>query len=201
MTAADLYHRYRVSLGQFLTFGLIGGSGVLVNMLVFALANNVAYHVFGSHEYDRFWSIPGTSFAIRNYLVHSVIAFVVANLYNFLLNRHWTFRAEGGRAPFLQEYGPFLLVGSIAQLLGLVILLLLMNPSSPLFLSSDFFVPAIDPLTQQPEDTVGPFWRKRAYWAQFIQIVCVMPINFVVNKLWTFRAVRRRHAERVAARG
>ena len=75
-----------------------------------------------------------------------------------------------------------MLVGSVAQVLGLLILLALRNPQSPFYLASDFFV----------DDS--PFWRRRLYWAQMIQIVLVMPINFVVNKLWTFRAVRNRHA-------
>lgn len=182
MSLSTLWSRYGNSVREFVTFGLIGGSGVGVNMVVFALANNVAIHVFGSHEYDAFIPIPGTDKAIRNYLVYSVLAFLAANLYNFVLNRHITFR-HGTKAPFAKEYVPFLIVGSIAQLLGLVILQLLMNPGSPFYLSWEFF-------------TNGePFWRRRVYWAQLLQILLVMPINFVVNKLWTFRAVRRRHAE------
>ena len=31
-----------------------------------------------------------------------------------------------------------------------------------------------------------------------VTIVVTMPINFVVNKLWTFRAVRNRYQERSA---
>lgn len=181
MSPSALLARYGNSLREFLKFGLIGGSGVAVNMVVFALANQVAIHGFGSHEYDAFIAIPGTDRAIRNYIVYSVVAFLAANLYNFVLNRHWTFK-HGTKAPFLKEYLPFLLVGGIAQVLGIVILQLLMNPSSPLYLAHDFFVNG------------EPFWRRRVYWAQFIQIVVVMPINFVVNKLWTFRAVRHKHA-------
>lgn len=177
-----LLYRYRTSLREFLSFAVIGGSGVLVNLVVFAGANNIAIHVFDSHEYDAFLSIPGTDFAIRNYIVYNVVAFLVANFYNFVLNRHLTF-LHGVRAPFLKEYGPFLLVGSLAQLAGIVILQLLMNTGSPLYLDHEFFVDG------------EPFWRRRVYWAQFIQILLVMPVNFVVNKLWTFRIVRRRHAE------
>lgn len=178
----QLLYRYRNSLREFLSFGLIGGSGVLVNMVVFAGANNIAIHVFDSHEYDPFLPIAGTEWAIRNYVAYNVIAFVFANAYNFVLNRHLTFR-HGVRAPFLKEYGPFLLVGAVAQVMGIVILQLLMNTTSPLYLDHAFFVDG------------EPFWRRRVYWAQFIQILLVMPINFVVNKIWTFRFVRRRHAE------
>ena len=134
-----LLYRYRTSLREFLSFAVIGGSGVLVNLVVFAGANNIAIHVFDSHEYDAFLSIPGTDFAIRNYIVYNVVAFLVANFYNFVLNRHLTF-LHGVRAPFLKEYGPFLLVGSLAQLAGIVILQLLMNTGSPLYLDHEFFV-------------------------------------------------------------
>lgn len=182
MSLKSLYARYGTSLREFIKFGLTGGSGVLVNLVVFAAANNIAIHVFNSHEYDPFIAIPGTDRAVRNYIVYSLVAFLAANLYNFLINRHWTFK-QGAKAPFVKEYVPFLLVGAVAQLLGIVILQLLMNPGSPLYLAADFFVNG------------EPFWRRRVYWAQLIQIVVVMPINFVVNKLWTFRAVRRRHAE------
>lgn len=181
MTLSALWRRYRTSVREFLSFGMIGGSGVLVNMAVFALANNIAIHVFGSHEYDRFIVFPGTDWSIRNYLVYATLAFLVANLYNFVLNRHLTFRGDG-RAPFLKEYLPFLIVGSIAQLAALVMLQLLLNRGSPLYLGADFFVDG------------SPFWRRRAYWANLIAIIVVMPVNFVVNKLWTFRSVRRQYA-------
>lgn len=187
MSPASLVRRYAPVGRQFVKFGLVGGSGVLVNQAVFILANQVAIHVFRSHEYDAFWRIPGTDWAIRNYLVYAVVSFLVANLWNFVLNRHWTFR-HGDKAPFLKEYGPFLLVGSVAVLVGLVIMQLLMNRTSPLYLNLPFLTDG------------SPFWFRRAYWANVIQIVLVMPVNFVVNKLWTFRAVRNRHAERLADR-
>lgn len=181
MSPSEFVARYGTSLRQFISFGLIGGSGVLVNMAVMALAKNFWFHVLHQDQYHPFLPIPGTDRAIRNYIVWAVLAFLIANLFNFVLNRYWTFRQDS-RAPFLREYGPFLLVGSIAALAGIVILQLLMNRSSPVYLAHPFFV-----------DT-EPFWRQRLYWANLIQIVLVMPINFVVNKLWTFRAVRRRHA-------
>lgn len=170
---------------EFVKFGLIGGSGVGLNLLVFAGCNNVAIHFFGSHEYDAFLRFPGTDWSVRNYIVYNVIAFLVANLFNFVLNRYWTFK-HGMRAPFVKEYWPFLAVGFLANLLGIVILQLLMNKGSPLYLSSGFFTDG------------SPFWQRRVYWAQLIEIIVVMPINFLVNKLWTFRHVRNRHAESLA---
>ena len=182
-TGSSLRERYGRSLRQFLQFGLIGGAGVLVNMATVAIAHNVGFHLFGVEDGDPFIPLPGTDRAVRFYILYAGLAFLVANLFNFLWNRHWTFKdAHGGKAPFFKEFGPFLTVGAVAQLVGFVILFALRNPYSPFYLSHPFFT-----------DT-GPAYTKRLYWAQLIQIVLVMPINFVVNKLWTFRAVRRRHA-------
>lgn len=186
MSPASLVARYGNSARQFIKFGLIGGAGVLVNMATVAIAHNLGFHLFGVEDGDPFIPLPGTDRALRFYIVYAGIAFLVANTFNFWWNRHWTFKDADGHAPFMKEFLPFLAVGAVAQLVGFVILFLLRNPQSPLYLGHPFFT-----------DT-GPAYTKRLYWAQLIQIVLVMPINFVVNKLWTFRAVRRRHAERIA---
>lgn len=179
--------RYEATAQQFVKFGLIGGAGVVVNLLVVMLCDNIGRHVFGVTDTHPVVALFDTGRTVRLYLVYAAIAFGVANLFNFLWNRHWTFKGHHGEpAPFMREFVPFLLVGSVAQLVGFVILYLLRTDSSPLYLSHEFFT------------YDGPFWTKRTYWAQLIQIVCVMPINFLVNKLWTFRAVRQRHAARPA---
>lgn len=180
MTLASLYSRHRGSLRQFVQFGLIGGCGVAVNMVIVAICNQIGTYVGHVHDYDPAFPIPGTSYSIRYYLVYALVAFLGANIFNFVLNRHWTFRSVN-RAPFMKEFLPFLLVGAVAQLVGFCILVALRNPSSPVYLSGSFFVDSV------------PFWRRRLYWAQIIQIILVMPVNFIVNKLWTFRAVRKRH--------
>lgn len=183
MSPSSLVARYGNSARQFVKFGLIGGAGVLVNMATVAVAHNLFFHAFGVEDRDPFIPLPGTDLALRYYIVYAALAFLVANAFNFWWNRHWTFRDAGVRAPFMKEFVPFLTVGAVAQVVGFLILFLLRNTQSPLYLSHPFFT-----------DT-GPAYTKRLYWAQLIQIVLVMPINFVVNKLWTFRAVRRRHAE------
>lgn len=175
--------RYGHTARQFVMFGFIGGAGVLVNMATVAVANAVGVGVFGVLDRDPFIPLPGTDRALRFYIVYAGLAFLVANLFNFVLNRYWTFKDHHGRpAPFLKEFVPFLTVGAVAQLIGFVILYMLRNETSPFYLRHPFFT------------YDGPWWTQRLYWAQLIQIVCVMPINFIVNKLWTFRAVRKRHA-------
>ena len=64
---------------QLFQFGLVGGSGYLVNLSVFALLNQlVSVH----------------------YIPAAVGAFCVAVTNNFLWNRHWTFDAAHGHAGF-----------------------------------------------------------------------------------------------------
>ena len=62
----------------------------------------------------------------------------------------------------------------------MVILTLLMHPQSPLTLPPAIF-----------DDSTG--FRTRLYWAQLITIAVVTPLSFVLNKLWTFSAVRGKH--------
>lgn len=174
-----LWTRYGTALVQFLKFGLIGGAGVLVNQGVFVAANVFMRDVFGVGSNEPFLNLFGTQYHIRFFHVFSVVAFLVANMFNFILNRYWTFRASA-RAPFLREYAPFLLVGSAATVVGLMILTWLMKSDWPL--SNAFF-----------DGSTG--LRTKVYWANLIQIALVMPVNFVFNKLWTFQSVRKRHAE------
>ena len=81
----------------------------------------------GPDENSIFFDLPLTDFNVRWYHVYSTIAFLVANLWNFELNRLWTFRSAK-HAGWFREYFPFLTVGILAQIVGLGILTLLMHP-------------------------------------------------------------------------
>lgn len=178
----QLFRRYRHSLGQLLRFGLVGGLGVGVNMLAFIVAAKVFPLLWPSAEIPNgngiWWDIPGIDFNVRWYHVMSTTAFFVANLFNFQLNRWWTFKSHKS-ASWLREYLPFLTVGLIAQGVGLLIMTALMHPGSPIYLPDSIF-----------DNSSG--FRTKKYWAQLIMIGCTIPITFLVNKFWTFRAVRHR---------
>ena len=158
-------------------FGLVGGSGVLVNLLVAIICNKL-----GPDETGIALDLPLTDFNVRWYHVYSTIAFLVANLWNFQLNRRWTFRSAE-HSGWVREYFPFLAVGVLGQLVGLGILTLLMHPGSIFSLSPTFF-----------DNSTG--FRTRLYWAQLITIAIVTPLSFVLNKIWTFSAVRGRNSGR-----
>lgn len=118
MSPADLYRRYGHVARQFVKFGIVGGAGVLVNMVVAVVMNKL--HGGTQHAQDILWSLPGTAYNLRFTSVVWIAGFLVANLFNFQLNRSWTFR-DTKAAPWLAEFWPFLAVGSVAALVGLFI--------------------------------------------------------------------------------
>ena len=166
-----LYVRHRRNLGLLARFGVVGGSGVLVNLLTLVLLRRL-----GPHFDDAVVGLAASDFNLRWYHVYSTIAFLVANLSNFQLNRTWTFRSSRV-SRWWHEYWPFLVVGFGGQVVGLVLLTLLMHPHSPVSLPASVL-----------DDSTG--LRNRLYWSQLIVIGLVMPVSFVLNKLWTFAAVR-----------
>ena len=171
--------RYRRSLWQFVKFGFVGGSGVLVNMAVAIVMNKL--NGGSQNAQDVIWAIPGTDFNVRFTAIVWIVAFLIANLWNFQLNRSWTFKT-GKHAGWFQEFWPFLAVGSVAAVVGLVLKLLMTNPTSPLYLPEPYF-----------HEERG--LQSREYWSQLIAIIITMPINFLVNKFWTFRAIRGKSDE------
>ncbi len=92
---------------QLVKFGLVGGSGYLVNLAVFALLTGG----LGVHH-----------------VAAALGAFCVAVTNNFLLNRHWTFAAGGGHAGF--QAMRFFAVSIGALLINLVALEALVSEAS-----------------------------------------------------------------------
>jgi putative flippase GtrA len=166
-----LLARHRRNLTLLARFGVVGVSGVVVNMVTLIVLRKLGPH------FDEAVVALGTSdFNLRWYHVYSTIAFLVANLSNFQLNRTWTFQSSRASS-WWKEYWPFLVVGLGGQAIGLTMLTLLMHPQSPVSLPTSVF-----------DDSSG--LRNRLYWSQLIVIGLVTPMSFVLNKLWTFAAVR-----------
>lgn len=167
-----LFVRHRHNWGLLFRFGLVGASGVVVNLVALKLLE------LAGPSYNTVWlDLPATSFNVRWYHVFITGAFVVANLWNFQLNRGWTFRSAASSSSWLGEYVPFLVLGLGALVLNLLIVTALMHPGSPFALPTDVF-----------DDSSA--LRSRLSWANLIAICAVTPVSFVTNKLWTFRAVR-----------
>jgi dolichol-phosphate mannosyltransferase len=105
VTSNELAYRLRAaarspaSWWQLVKFGIVGGSGYLINLVVFAL-------------------LAG-SFGIHHSLA-AVGAFCVAVSSNFFWNRHWTFGPGESRAAF--QAVRFLTVSVAALLINLAVL-------------------------------------------------------------------------------
>ncbi len=166
-----LFVRQRHNWKLLVRFGVVGATGVIVNLVALKLVEGAG------PAYDSVClDLPLTDFNVRWYHVYVTFAFFVANLWNFQLNRSWTFRS-GKHAGWWSEYVPFVLVGLLSLLLNLLIVTVLLHPNSPLSLSESAF------------DGSSP-WRDRLTMAQLIAIAIVTPASFVFNKLWTFSSVR-----------
>jgi putative flippase GtrA len=121
---------------QLVRFGLVGGIGFVVNLAVFAML----VHVLGVE-----------------YLIAAVVAWLVAVLNNFVLNRHWTFHAGGGQVRF--QAIRFVAVSAVAFGFSLLLLTLLVE---------------VGGLAKVP--------------AQALAVAGSTPLNFLGNKLWSFRS-------------
>jgi len=120
---------------QLVRFGLVGGVGFVVNLAVYALL---------------------VHFAGVDYHVAAVVAWLVAVMNNFVLNRHWTFDAGEGRAHF--QAMRFLVVSLVALGMSLLLLTLFVEDAG---------------IAKVP--------------AQALAVATSMPLNFLGNKLWSFR--------------
>jgi putative flippase GtrA len=99
---------------QLLQFGLVGASGYVVNLVVFAVLT-------GSGLFFR----EGSDGLGVHYIPAAIISFCVAVTNNFLLNRHWTFDARHGHAGF--QAARFLTVSVLALGINLIALELLVK--------------------------------------------------------------------------
>lgn len=92
------------------------------------------------------------------YVAANVAAWLVAVTNNFLLNRHWTFDARSHGRAHAQAMR-FLVVSLLAEAFTLALLAALVQGA-----------------------------RLDKVLAQAIAVCCAMPLNFLGNKLWSFRA-------------
>jgi putative flippase GtrA len=127
---------------QFIKFAVVGASGTVVNLLVLKLTLT-SWSLF--HE--------TTPYAVEAFA--SGLAFSVAVVNNYLLNRRWTFRSSG---VMHVEFAKFFTVSLCGLGLNEVVFWVFRGQ-----LDLEVFV------------------------SQLLAIACVLPFNFVANKLWSFR--------------
>jgi putative flippase GtrA len=130
----DAALRRRANWEQLVKFCLVGATGYVVNLVVYAVLLRAA----GFH-----------------YVPAAIGSFLVAVTNNYLWNRLWTFRRQ--RGDVVLQGLRFFVVSALALGANLVVLHLLVRSGV--------------------EELV----------AQAIAIVLVTPVNFIGNKLWSFR--------------
>jgi putative flippase GtrA len=118
---------------QLAKFGIVGASGYVVNLAVYAALLGIGAHTA------------------------ALISFAVAAANNYWWNRHWTFASEKGH--FGLQGMRFFLVALAALVVNQLWLLVFL-------------------------DWLG--WGKIV--AQAVAIILVTPLNFLGNKLWSFRS-------------
>jgi putative flippase GtrA len=96
----------RTLVSQFARFGVVGGVGFLIDLAVFNLLINTFLSTESLHEGP---------------LVAKVISTSLAIVFNWMGNRHWTFRAHRGRQ-LLREGVEFGIVSVGGMLIGLACL-------------------------------------------------------------------------------
>jgi dolichol-phosphate mannosyltransferase len=124
--------RRPASWWQLIKFGMVGGSGYLINLAVFALLSSS----FGVHH-----------------IIAAIGAFCVAFGSNFFWNRHWTFAAGHGHAGF--QAARFFAVSVAALLINLAVLEALVGGTS----LGDLSAQAIAVAVAMPFNFLGnKFW-------------------------------------------
>jgi putative flippase GtrA len=121
---------------QLVRFGLVGGTGFVVNVGVYTLCVHAL-------------SI--------DYRIAFVLAWLVAVTNNFVLNRHWTFAARAGSVRF--QAIRFFVVSVAAAVFGFLLLTLFVEAAG---------------MAKVP--------------AEALAVAASTPLNFLGNKLWSFRA-------------
>ena len=96
----------RTLVAQFARFGVVGAMGFVINFVVFNVLRATVFNPDTLHE--------GPLFA-------NVIATLIAIIFNWMGNRHWTFRAHRGRQ-LLHEGVEFGIVSLGGMLIGLACL-------------------------------------------------------------------------------
>jgi putative flippase GtrA len=125
---------------QLAKFGVVGASGYVLNLGVYALLLHV---------------LKGSTLHHADYIVAATCAFLVAASWNYWWNRHWTFRDQ--RGSFALQGARFFVVSGLVYLANIGLLSLLISHGFGKFES------------------------------QAVAVIVVMPLNFLGNKLWSFR--------------
>lgn len=166
-------------LFEALKYAVVGGLGVIVNMTTLSLLTH-----FGPDVNGIILPVPGSEWNIRNYHLYITVAFLVANLFNFIANGAWTFShrsrdgAPAGNLKNFSAYFKFLFIGLVCLGVGLALATGMVKTGTPISLP-DY----LDNSTHL---------RNRVLWANVIQIITVTPLSFIFNRTYSFSTLGRK---------
>lgn len=92
----------RKGLRQFIKFGAVGFSGLLINLVLFTMLQRL---------------VPNHSRPLQYNIIFS-ISFLAGGVSNYFLNRRWTFKSDGHAG---KEGAQFIMVSVIALMVSLVV--------------------------------------------------------------------------------
>lgn len=129
-------------LQQLTRFLLVGASGVLVNLVIFTPTNHVLANVIGNSGANN---------------AASLLAFLLAAGWNYLLNHVWTFATRTtGTKPAWRAYGKYLTGAAVGQLITMGVLNVVVTYWQ------------------------GSFWGwSNAFWGQLAGIGCGTVFNYM----------------------
>lgn len=152
-------------------FGIIGGLGTIVNTFVFICLMKISTGL-EIHNNQILLALPFHVFNLRIVHLYIIVAFLVANMCNYFLNSRFNF--SSGNKLSTNGATKFLIIGVAACFIQI-------------YLFSKLSQPGIFQLPVSVFDNSSGL-RNIQYWSHIISILLVFPINFIGNKIWTFRS-------------
>lgn len=147
---------------RFLKFGLVGGFGTIVNLVIFALL----------------------SFAGVNSMVSATVSFIIAATFNYILNSVWVFKDRGHKCTKIL-WAKFMCVSIFSLCINLIVLFIMEKYIMPFAIK--WWV--IDKIMQITAGilNVKTISKITALYSQAVGIACSMIFNFIGNNCITFK--------------
>lgn len=146
---------------QFVKFGIVGAFNTVFNYIIYAICINVGLH----------------------YIVANIISFLIVIFFAYLIQNKFVFVAESRPSQtwwriLLKTYASYFLTGVILTNLLSVMWLDLFNLEA---LLKPFYQASIGIISWKDQYTCAK------YMVPFFNAVLIVPLNFLINKYWTYR--------------
>ena len=149
-------------LKRFLKFGIVGGFGTIINITIFAILN----------------------FAGINYIISSIIAFIIAATSNYILNQIWVFSDRGHKAS-KTLWLKFMYISIFSLNINIIVLYFMEKFIMPKLLT--FYIPNKIILITANILNTNTINKITTLYSQCIGIGFSMIFNFIGNNYITFK--------------